>query len=285
MLFSACSLEQRAIDYSKRGIWFWAEPQSELGSSQILENQLQQERAIDFLSENKFSRVYGEYQNTANYLIADWNASLAKAKIESQLLLAENIWIFPRQRHLLFERIQKELIDFNNSVDAENQKFRAVHLNIEPHALELWKQGSPTKRREMLEQLLETLTASRAYLTKNSKDEIKIYFDMVVWYDELNGSIAWQDSADRDDWFKRLTNNLDGLSLMAYARDYQAIVANTAWEIENLNTGLNIAIDADIGEGKFWSTRAKFEQIINDLESQYQAKVNIDIHSFISFYN
>lgn len=286
IIVSSCSLDsKKPVDYSNRGIWFWAEPKSTLGSSQILANQLEQQRAIDFLSENEFSRLYGEYQDTANYLIADWNESLNKAGIESQLLLAENVWIFPRQRHLLFERIQKELVDFNNSVDNNEQKFKALHLNIEPHALDLWKQASPTKRRDMLEQLLDTIKESRAYLDKNSKDEIKIYFDLVVWYDEINGTIAWQNKSDRDDWYTRFTAYLDGLSLMAYARGYEAIIVNTAWEIENLDTSINIAIDADIGEGRFWPTRAKFVQVLKQLEAQFTDKQNIDIHSFLSYYD
>ncbi len=175
LTLSSCSYNQaEAPNYSNRGIWFWAEPKSALGSSQILENVLEQERAIDFLKENNFKRIYGEYQNTPDYVIADWNQSLQKANIESQLLLAENLWLFARQRHLLFERLEKELIIFNNSVDNDNQKFKAIHLNIEAHALTMWKEGSPEKRRELLELLIDTLAETKNYLENKSKDDIMI---------------------------------------------------------------------------------------------------------------
>ncbi len=71
---------------------------------------------------------------------------------------------------------------------------------------------------------------------------------------------------------------------MAYARDYDAILANTAWEVENLNIDINIAIDADIGQNSYWQTRAEFEKTLTDLENNYKNNANLDIHSFLSFY-
>jgi len=238
------------------GLWFWAEPENRLGSSQTLTNPRSAQTAIRFFKAVALKRLYGEYIDLDFEIVANWNAELEKNGIESELLLAKSYWIFPRFRHEMFETLEKNFIDFNNRAKA-NQRFKAVHLNLEPHALELWKQGSAEQKRALLELMRDCLLELKSFFL-NHDVKATIIIDLPVWYDDLNSDIAWRSAADRDKWFSSIDNIVEGIVLLSYGRDASATIVNTGWELNNLSSIIAIALDADIGKDAYWHSKQEF---------------------------
>ncbi|NCF90799.1 MAG: hypothetical protein GWQ05_07545 [Verrucomicrobiaceae bacterium] len=91
-----------------RGVWFWRNGSSPYGSDNIVGSSSQETATVSFFKKYGIRRVYGSYGNRPIYepsIIASWNERLHLKGIQSQLLLAENSWIFPANRGALLDRI------------------------------------------------------------------------------------------------------------------------------------------------------------------------------------
>ncbi len=272
MLLSSCSIPGEKPGPASLGIWFWQ------GN---IHDEDEDSQLIQGFENGRVQIIYGAFGYSPYDFpqrMKDWNALLYANSIESQYLMAGTDWIFPENREAIYRRLELNIIEFHKKCLPE-ERFSAVHLDFEPHALPQWKSGDAQTRRELLRYLGETFQGVRVYLDRWSDISMPIYADLPVWFDAAS-DIGWENEADRDDWFSELAANLDGVSLMAYERtDRKQILADTEYE-RNRFTKCRIALEAELGEGKTWKNAAAFYRMIESLEKE---GLSVDIHDWKSY--
>jgi hypothetical protein len=168
------------------------------------------------------------------------------------LLLSENTWIAPRHRSNLLEvHLRRELIEFNSACETPQQRFDAVHLDIEPHGLPRWKTMTPEARKKPLLQFRDTLREVRVYLDEPGAGKTPVFADLPVWYDQVGKPVGWVSADERDAWFADLGKSLAGISLMAYKRDTAVrIESGVSWELENFKGKVRVGLEVSVGQGE-----------------------------------
>ena len=274
-----------------RGIWWWTSAGKTWGVDQVLGDNNKETQALQFLKAWNFGRVYCSFssQTRANpAVIRAWNTKLHAAGISSQLLLSENTWIFPEKlSNFLTVHIQPKLIDFNAASTNAAERYDALHLDIEPHALPQWGTNTPAGRKDLLFQYRDTLQAVRTYLDQHGAADIPVYADLPVWYDQLPTPVGWDSTAERDAWFAALGQSLAGISLMAYERDTAASIESAvSWEIQNFTNECRVALEADVGPNtNTWSTFAGLMAMIQTEERTGSPPRHLDVHHFVTFHD
>jgi len=281
----------RSCAAEPRGIWWWASASHPWGVDQVLGDNNKETQALQFLKAWNFGRVYCSFssQTRANpAVIRAWNTKLHTAGISSQLLLSENTWIIPQDRsNLLTVHIQPKLIDFNAATTNTAQRYDALHLDIEPHALPQWGTNTPAGRKDLLFQLRDTFQAVRTYLDQHGAADIPVYADLPVWYDQLPTPVGWNSTAERDAWFAALGQSLAGISLMAYERDTAASIESAvSWEIQNFTNECRVALEADVGtSGNTWLNLYVLMAMIQTEEHTGSPPRRVDVHDFVHFHD
>ncbi|HDR04844.1 MAG TPA: hypothetical protein ENN84_06310 [Candidatus Marinimicrobia bacterium] len=271
-MISGCSGPKSSAGNAARGLWYW---QGTIHAAR------EDAGLVQHFKKGRIQAVYGAFgYSPYDYpeRMKAWNALLHSNEMQSQYLLAGTDWFFPEKREEIFLRLEKNLIEFHKKCQPQ-ERFDAIHLDIEPQALPQWKSGSPQERRELLRLLSESFEAISQYLNRWSDVPLPIYADLPVWFDSFE-TIGWESENDRDAWFYELSLYLDGVSLMAYERtDKAVILADTEYEFSRFRE-CRIALEADIGHGKSWRTPKAFFRMIEKLES---AGFAIDIHNWESY--
>ena len=273
-----------------RGIWWWTSAGNVWGVDQVLGDSNKEAQVLQFLQAWNFGRVYCSFSaaTIANpAAIRAWNTRLHAAGISSQFLLSENTWIFPQFRtNLLTTHIQPKLIDFNAAATNAAQRYDALHLDIEPQGLPEWGTNTPAGRKEYLFQLRDTFQAVRSYLDQHGAEDIPVYADLPVWFDQLTGTIGWDSTSERDDWFAALGQSLAGISLMAYERKTAAsIESGVTWEIQNFAGECRVALEANVGTNN--NTWTNFNALMAMIQTEEQTGTpprRLDVHDFVQFY-
>jgi len=287
LLLSLC----RTDAAEPRGIWWWSSAGHPWGVDQVLGDNNKETQVLQLLKAWNFGRVYCSFSAATRAkpaIIRAWNARLHAAGISSQLLLSENTWVFPQNRdNLLTVHIQPKLIDFNTAATNATERYDALHLDIEPHALVQWGTNTPTGRKELLFQFRDMLQAVRTYLDQHGAADIPVYADLPVWYDQVPTPVGWDSTAERDAWFAALGQSLAGISLMAYERDTAAsIESGVAWEIQNFTNECRIALAADVGtSGNTWPSFRALMAMIQTEEQTGSPPRRLDVHHFVQFHD
>jgi hypothetical protein len=274
-----------------RGIWWWTSAGSPWGVDQVLGNAAKEADVLQFLKAWNFGRVYCSFsaQTRANpAIIRAWNAKLHAAGIASQFLLSENTWIFPPYRtNLLTVHIQPKLIDFNAAATNAAQRYDALHLDIEPHGLPEWGTNTPAWRKSYLLQLRDTFQAVRTYLDQHGAQDIPVYADLPVWFDQIPTPVGWDSTAERDAWFTALGQSLAGISLMAYERKTAASIdSGVAWEIQNFTGECRVALEANVGiNNNTWTNFSALMAMIRMEEQTGSPPRRLDVHDFVQFHD
>ncbi|MFT4638489.1 MAG: hypothetical protein ACI8T1_001810 [Verrucomicrobiales bacterium] len=267
-----------------RGLWFWQNTGSPYGSTSIVGNDLEETATIDFIRNHGVRRVYGSYGTrpvSDAGAVAAWNARLEYAGIQSQLLLSDNEAIFPGpQRNAFLNKIDDRLINFNVAPGrTSDEKFVALHLDLEPQGLAVWDSLSATQKRDHLNHLRETYASIRQHLDNAGLPEFPIYADLPVWFDS-SPSIGWTDTAERDAWFSSISVSLTGITLMPFERDsFTAIDNSIAWERANITQAqVRCGIETDVGTT--WSSVPVLNAMVFTLEENYGTEGAVDIQSY-----
>lgn len=273
----------------QRGVWFWRNASSPYGSDNLVGNATLETETIGFFQAKKIRRVYGSYGTrpvTEPAVIASWNAKLAAAGIQSQLLLSDNTWIFPgADRASLISTITTRLLNFNLGRPT-SERFVALHLDIEPQGLATWSTLDPTQKRDHLFYLRDTYAEVRQLFVDNGMATFPIYADLPVWFDNLpidGGSIGWTDAVERNAWFDAIGDSLTGVSLMPFDRDsFSSINNGVSWERSGTIPGaiVRCGIEADIGTGATWVNVPTFNNMLVTLEDNYGFNGAVDIQSY-----
>ncbi|MCO7190107.1 MULTISPECIES: hypothetical protein [unclassified Pseudoalteromonas] len=268
-----------AIQASERATWLWKKGGDPLGASSMITAQSEQQTLIDLLQQQNISVVYGsygQYTSTHPQAVAQWNQTLATQGIQSHYLMAQNTWVFPSNHSKMLSKLQTRFIDYQHHA-APDAEFTALHLDIEPHALNEWKQGTAQSRQALLWQLIDTFKAIRALLDTQEMAQIKLYADIPTWYDSST-NINWPDRGSA--FFTELANVLDGISIMAYERDSSDSIMNaTADERALASPAFSVRLGVDVSET--WENPAHLHQVINQLEAAQQ---RVDIHDATDYY-
>ena len=269
-----------------RSAWMWS--LNPYGTGTILGDPRAEDDLIDDFTLWGFDRIYtsmGSLSTLQPSVIAHWNAGLDDAGIQSQMLLGEASWVFPGSgRTSLLNTIQTRLISYNAARTDPRELIDGLHLDIEPHALSEWKNGTDTDRRDLLLLLGDTYADVRNLLDANGQSQVKIYADLPVWYDSST-SIAWV-SGERDQWFTDIAQSLDGISMMAYERSTLSNINNgVQWEIDNFDGEVRIGLESNaVGVGQTWPTFQALLDMADALEAYHGTDIGgIDFHPLRSF--
>ncbi|KAF7785616.1 hypothetical protein PRUB_a4327 [Pseudoalteromonas rubra] len=264
---------------TERATWLWKKGGDPLGASAMITSQSTQQTLIDLLQQQHITTVYGsygQYTQTQSQAVAQWNQALAANGVQSHYLMAQNTWVFAQNHSKMLNKLQTRLIDYQRNA-APDAEFTALHLDIEPHALTEWKQGTPQSRQALLWQLIDTFKAIRALLDDQGMAQLKLYADIPTWYDS-SAKIGWADQGTA--FFAALEEVLDGISIMAYERDNSASILNaTADERALASPTFSVRLGVDVSNT--WQDPAHLHQIIGELEAAQQ---RVDIHDATDYY-
>lgn len=272
-----------------RGVWFWYSSSSPYGSSNIVGTASLEAQTVGFLSARGVKRVYGSYKDRSidePAVIAVWNTRLNTAGISSQFLFSEPTWVEVASRSNLLTKITTRVIDFNAMPGRTTpEKFKAVHLDLEPQQLAAWDAGTAADKRAYLELLLDTYTEVRAHLDTSGHPGIGVYADLPVWFDKLpvdGGSVGWADATDRNAWYAAIGVPLSGVSMMAFARDsFSNIDGAVDYERNNIpGATVRTAIQADVGVSDTWADIGEFKSMMDTLEDEYGFGGAVDIENY-----
>lgn len=272
-----------------RGVWFWHSDTSPYGAANIVGVSALEAQTVGFLKARGVKRIYGSYKNRSvdePAVIASWNDRLHTHGISSQILFSEPTWVEVASRSNLLDTISSRVADFNNAVGRlPSEKFKAIHLDLEPQQLAAWDAGDGTVKRNYLTLLLDTYTEVRAHMDTVGLATLGLYADLPVWYDKLpadGGSVGWADTADRDNWYAAIGVPLSGVSMMAFERDTFSSIDNAvAYERANIpGATVRTAIQADVGAGETWPVIADFKSMMDTLETAYGFSGATDIENY-----
>jgi hypothetical protein len=268
-----------------RSAWMWFSPEHPFGSANVIGNKTKERELIANYKYWGFDRIYASADhltNSAPNLPASWNASLDDAGISSQMLLGL-IDYTPSQMANL---VRTRLVNFNNGRTDSRERFDAVHLDLEPHGRSGWLSATPAARKTILYQLRDTYAAVRAELDNNGNEYVKMYADLPVWFDNLDGSLGWANATERNQWFDDISDSLDGFSMMAYERNSRfSIIDGVGWEVANFDGEVRIGLNvAETGPGQTFADFAALMRMAAALEEHYGTSIGgIDFHESTTF--
>ncbi|MEM1083551.1 MAG: hypothetical protein AAGI48_05475 [Verrucomicrobiota bacterium] len=269
----------------ERGTWFWGNTTvpsgpSPHGASVVVGDSTKEDAEIVFMTTWGITRVYGSYgsgpgisSERAKY--REWNAKLDAAGIESQLLISEFDPGDPSTELTnpvnLLNKVQARLIDFNDEATLAEDKFDALHLDVEPQTLDDWSTGTPADRRGFLDDLLQVYIDIRALLDGAGYASLPIYADIPWNWGKFPSTTAgWVDEPDRNAWYASVNAVLDGVSIMTFNTfddTFLEIDEATEFERETAFVGTcRVAIQAHVGPGEIWPTWPHFINILSQLE-------------------
>ncbi|MDE1163116.1 MAG: hypothetical protein PW792_14420 [Acidobacteriaceae bacterium] len=261
-----------------RGAWFWQSPASPYGSLHVLGKEELQEQTIARLKAWGVTTLYGSYRGDAVESRAElraWNAKLARAGIASYLLLSETELFFPDRQAAADEKLRNGFVEFNATAKPE-ERFQGLAFDIEPHILATtsshagWKDATSIQRRDYLRNLLTFYQHVRTNIEPNTQLEATL----PVWFSHLGGSVGWNNSAERDSWFRSMSSTCNRVSLMAFEQNSaDKVLARSQEERDLLGPAARVALRANLG--KEWGTLDDFWQAAHSMEATTRTGIDI----------
>lgn len=271
-----------------RGGWMWTQSSHPYGAANIIGDAAVEKDVLTRLDAWNVDRAYVSYGTLPLSVpedVANWNKSLSRDGVMSQLLLGTNSVIDPQNRTTLLASIQTRLVNFNLTRTDPDERIKGLHLDIEPQGLHEWGSASPADKKAMLYLLSDTYVAVRQHLDSQNATDIPIYADLPVWFDS-SSSIGWDNTAERDEWFATIAESLAGISLMAFERGtLSSIVSGVDWEVQNLPIEVRIGLNAaEIGPGKTFADFAAFDAMANSIQQHYGDAIGgVDYQPFYTY--
>ncbi|MGJ8695719.1 MAG: hypothetical protein ACSHYF_05330 [Verrucomicrobiaceae bacterium] len=288
LILSHCALAQ------SRGLWFWGTTtlpdatDSPYGSAYVVGDPVLEDESVNFFNDHSVTRIYGSYQNrpvSEPGVIADWNAKLDAASIESQILfdgyqVNDPIWIAN-----LLNKITNRVITFNSAPGRlDSEKFDAVHLDLEPQGLGVWDSGTPADKRLLLDDLYQAYLSVRNHLDTAGFTDMPIYADLPFFFDKLpwdGGSVGWSGILDRDQWFFDVYNLVDGVSLMTFSKTtFASIDAAIDYERTWFPGVARLGLQPKVGLGSTWLNLSVFNSRMLQCEANYGPTGSTDIENY-----
>lgn len=265
-----------------RGIWFWSKTASPHGAANVVGRAERETEALAVFRRWQIRRVYGSYgamPKAAPGALAAWNRRLDDDGIRSESLFSDAASLAPKGRAVLLRQIDERVLRFNAGRTVAAERFDGVALDIEPHSLARWKDGTPGERRRLLEDFLALCAALRSHLDAQGGRDLTLSAALATWLDRLppEGRVGWKSPADRDGWFTRLADSVANISLMAYERNRtETVLEATAWERAHFPGRTITALRARLGAE--WRTVADLRAVLPEVEAA--SVVGVDIENY-----
>lgn len=265
-----------------RGLWFWSKPSSPHGAANVVGDAARETEALAAFRRWNIRRIYGSYAtlpDTAPAALAAWNRRLHENGVRSESLFSDAAALTPPGRAALLKQIDERVLRFNAGCSTADERFDGIALDIEPHALPRWKDGTAADRRALLEEFIGTCLALRVHLDEHGGGALPISAALACWLDRLppEGRVGWASAADRDDWFARLARGVASISLMAYERSRaDAVLEATAWERANFPGQIVTALRARLGVE--WKSPADLRAVLPRIE--VASPLGVDLENY-----
>ena len=164
----------------------------------------------------------------ANPILTAFLAACKRREIDVQLLLSENTWVFPEKRAVLFKAIAR-LNAFQDA--ARDGGFAALHLDVEPHVLPGWKDG--TRKPALARGLVELVRAVR------ERTALPVHVDVPTWYEKIPCGEA--------DLFHALLDAASGAAIMNYRTSLDGFVRGAETELAAAaKTGRTVVVGVSV---------------------------------------
>lgn len=268
-----------------RGIWFWWKPSSPHGAANVVGQPERETEALVVFQRWQIGRVYGSYATLpvdAPEAVAAWNRRLHAQGIRSESLFSNPGALTPDGRVVFLREVAERVMAFNQARQRPEERFDGVVLDIEPHAIARWKDGTPVDRRGMLEEYLMACAALRAQLDAMGGSDLTISAALAYWLDRLppEGRVGWKSARDRDDWFGRLAKMVPAISLMAYERSRAALILDAGeWERANFPGRTITALRARLGVE--WKTLADLQRVLPEVEAASATGIDLENYELL----
>lgn len=265
-----------------RGLWFWSKAGSPYGSVNVVGDPAREAEALATLARWNIRRLYGSYgalPMEAPARIAAWNRRLRLAGIRSDALFSDSGALSGSGRERFLRDVEERVLAFNAARADPRERFDGIALDVEPHALPVWKTTTGEGRRALLEELLAMCGALRERLDARGGRELSLSAALPYWLDRLppEGRVTWRSAADRDDWFARLGKCVPAISLMAYERSAPAAILDAvAWERAHFSGTAITALRARLGVE--WQTLSDLARVLPEVEAA--SPLGIDLENY-----
>ncbi len=190
---------------------------------------------VEELVDNGVDRVYLYFEvSRTNEFYKEKVKLLMDKGIKVEFLIGDPDYIYP----LNYDRIDEfntKAQEYNNSVDPK-YKIDSIHIDTEPYTQSGWN-GTEAERAELI--LLyqnHVIDAEATFKNYNVK------FDVPFWYDEINYDNIEYNQGLLVDF---VSNNSEGITIMAYNDDSGFIINVCEYEIQN---HYNVEIAVEYGD-------------------------------------
>lgn len=257
-----------------RGIWFWGSAAQQA----IVAGTSSQDTAISNFKSWGVTSVYGSYtiQTTAQITnLRAWNAKLAANGIASYLLLSTGNAFLPEQWTATQTVLQNNFLNFNSSAQPA-ERFIGIAWDVEPHAYVgdsthvSWASATPAQRRVYMADFLNMFLSARALVGTS----VPMQTYIVNWFQNLNSSIGWTDSTDRNTWFTTLAQTVDRITVDEYSNASPTSIATSFATTQALLNGKGRpALESN---DKVWTSLSAFFSAATATEAQTSTFIDIE---------
>lgn len=272
-----------------RGVWFWrVSGAQDCSAATIVGNASLEKQTIANFNKWGMTTIYGSYAfqgEGGQAAVRAWNRKLAARGIASYLLIANTEYLFPDHWLKAREDLMANFVEFNRASQPA-ERFAGVAFDIEPHIFtgspqhSSWKHADGQERRRDVDEFLVFLQKTRNLLNQSGERNARIEISLATWYSKLNGKIGWNDGSDRDQWFKRLAQICDRVSIMDFEAGSTNVILDRYREESGLLDGKSrIALRANLGME--WKSVPEFWTALQTIERQAGQRIDIQDYALL----
>jgi hypothetical protein len=212
---------------------------------------------MDYAKKEKINLIYLQMDSSLKDASYSAFIKLASAQgIEIHALAGDPHWVEPSEQVQVMDFI-KWVKDYNSRVSLK-ERFRGVHLDVEPYVLPDWKK----KQSELVELWMQTIVI---YTAEIKGSGLTSGVDIPFWLDKIQTTNVTE-APSLDEW---IINKLDQVTIMAYrnmagtTNGIIALVDHEAEAAKRLNKKLIIAVEAlPSREGSYVSFNTKGRAVL-----------------------
>ena len=239
------------------GVWWWSEENSE--------------EYLNFAKKNGVDEIY--YCNTSfDENTAKFIKNANKLNIKVFALWGEKEWCNDRTN---FDVLMQKYLSFNQNNTA---KFNGVHLDIEPHQFEDFKDN----RNNYLLKLVDFV-----YKTKEMYGEIEFHYDIPFWFDD---EVKHEETTKKV--YEHIIDCCSKVVVMSYRDTAEKIYSISKDEIEYANSAgkqISVSVNMTSNEGDNVSFQEENKEVLNTelekLSSVISINFSVAIHHIKTWYN
>lgn len=215
--------------------------------------------------------------SSPSYAPAAWRSGLehaAQQGIGVEILIGESSWTVPgpEQSFAIANRIEPIAAFFADP--ATQTKPVALHLDVEPHGLDAWKNGTTTSRQQLIAALCDFFALVRSTLDQNGASALKLHADLPSWWDSPTYTFSFAGKTATG--YEHALSRLDAAALMSYSKNVSAVLANSAVEMTSTDaSGKQVWIGVETNPAlpdEALATRPDLENALAAIQGAYAGR-------------